>query len=117
MEYEQNILHCNFGSFMTSCSSGGSSEVMKLGPDTFKVEASAHNIFGGGSPEARNESLKMANSHCSKLGKEIFVTNKSSNFERPFYRHTVTFRCLDKNDPALVRAVYEKEADVVIKQK
>jgi len=100
---------------LQGCSIGSSSNAMKLGPDTYEVEASSHNIFGGGSPEARSKSLQKANYHCESLGKEILVTNKVSSFERPFYRYSVTFKCLDKNDPTLVRPVYEKEADIVIK--
>ena len=90
---------------------------MKLGPDTYQVEASSHNFYGGGSPEAKNTSIQAANNYCNKLGKEILVTNTQSSFERPFYRHSVTFRCLDKSDPELVRPKYEKEADIVIKSK
>jgi hypothetical protein len=93
------------------------SQVMKLGPDTFQVEATSHNIYGGGSPEAKNNALTSANNYCSQLGKEVLVTNIASDFERPFYRSTITFNCLDKSDPSLVRPSYEKEADIIIKNK
>ena len=101
--------------FITGCAS--TSQVMKLGPDTYQVEATSHNIYGGGSPEAKSNALSSANKYCNKLGLEVLVTNIASGFERPFYRSTITFNCFSKNNPNLVRPVYEKEADIVIKNK
>jgi hypothetical protein len=100
---------------ISGCAS--TSQVMKLGPDTYQVEASSHNIYGGGSPEAKSNALVSANNYCTNLGKEVLVTNIESGFERPFYRSTITFNCLNKNDPSLKRPIYEKEADIVIKNK
>ena len=100
---------------LAACSN--TSHVMKLGPDTYQVEGSAHNFYGGGSPEARGNAYAAAERQCASLGKEIIVKNIASTFERPFYRTTLTFQCLSKGDPDLVRPVYEKEADIVIKQR
>jgi hypothetical protein len=100
--------------FIAGCAS--TSGVLPLGPDTYRVSASRHNMSGG-SPAAQSDALTSAQAHCAGLGKEMLVTNTSSSFERPHYSFTATFRCLKQGDPALVRPSYEQAPDVVIQDR
>ena len=92
---------------------GTTGDVMKMGPDTYSVTASKHNMSGGAAA-AQTNALNLANNKCETLSKEILVVNTSTSFDRPFYTHSVTFRCLEKNDPQLARPSYKKEPDVII---
>ena len=95
---------------------GSTGGVMPMGPDTFAVTASKHNMSGG-APDAESNALSSAYAHCASLGKEMLVKNVSKSFERPFYNHSITFQCLSKNDPALVRPDYRNTPDVVIENR
>lgn len=99
---------------LTGCGTTG--EAMKMGPDTYSVSASKHNMSGG-APAAQNNALSMANAKCESLSKELLVLNTASSFDRPFYTCSLTFRCLSKGDPELTRPSYSKEPDVVIEDK
>ena len=98
---------------LSGCSS---STPMKLGPDTYQVTESSHNIFGGGASGAQKEALTSANEHCVKLKKELLVKNINATFERPHNNSTVTFYCLNADDPELKRPEYD-HADIIIKNK
>ncbi len=95
---------------------GSTGGVMKLGPDTYTVTASKHN-FAGGAPSAQSNALEMANAHCEGMGKEVLVKNTTSGFDRPMYTYSVTFQCLNKTDPSLVRPSYKQAPNVVIENK
>lgn len=95
---------------LVACGSTGG--VMKLGPDTYTVSASKHYTSGGA--VAKTNALESANNHCLQLGKELLVTNTSNGYEAPFYTYSVTFNCLNKNDPQLTRPTYKKSPDVLI---
>jgi hypothetical protein len=90
---------------------------LPMGPDTFRITASAHQVVGGGMPAAERSALEGALAKCSSIGRELLVTNTAMGFDRPMYRFTATFRCLEKGDPQLVRPIYEKSPDVLIEDR
>jgi hypothetical protein len=67
---------------VTGCTS--SSGVLKVAPDTYTVSASSPTGV-----EARKVALTEANEYCSKLGREIVVTNEK--ISAPSI--DITFRC------------------------
>lgn len=90
------------------------SGVVRLGPDTFLVSASA-DIFRGGGAGARGVALNDAQEHCRKLGKELLTTNlKQGGFVGGGGTTEVVFRCLDQGDPELKRPTLERAPDTVI---
>lgn len=99
---------------LQGCGSTGS--VLKMGPDTYRVSASRHNMAGG-STAAEADALQTANSHCQGLSKEVLVTNTSSDFDRPFYNYTATFQCLNSDDPGLHRPQYRPAPTTVIEDR
>ena len=114
MRVFSNFLLCVVvGIILTGCGSTG--DVLPMGPDTFIVSASKHYTSGGA--EAQSNALSAANTHCASLGKEILVKNTSSNYAAAFYNFSVTFRCLDKNDPELARPSFQNSPDVIIEDR
>lgn len=99
---------------LQGCGSTGS--VLKMGPDTYRVSVSRHNMAGG-SPAAETAALQSANAYCQSLGKEVLVTNTSSDFDRPFYDYTATFQCLNSGDPGLHRPHYTPTPTTVIEDR
>ena len=96
---------------LPGCGTTGS--VLKMGPDTYRVSASKHNMVGG-APAAESDALSSANAYCEKHGKEVLVTNSASDFDRPFYTYTATFQCLGANDPGLHRPNYRPAPSLII---
>ena len=102
--------------FLTSCAQ--SSGVLKLGPDTYNISVHAAPVRGGTSG-AKKVAITKANQYCLESNKEILVTNINTrpSSHLPGGTADINFKCLNKNDPDLVRPSYEKEADIVIKNK
>lgn len=96
---------------LSACGTTG--KVLTLGPDTYRISASKHNLSGG-APEAEANALQSAESFCISKGKQVLVTNMSSGFDRPYNTYTATFRCLAAGDPDLRRPVYQPAPDMVI---
>jgi hypothetical protein len=96
---------------LSACGSTGT--VMQMGPDTYTVTASKHNMSGGAS-DAQNNALASATAYCSSMGKDLLVKNAFSSFERPYYSYSITFRCLAESDPALKRPTDRKSPDTGI---
>ena len=96
---------------LSACGTTG--KVLTLGPDTYRVSASKHNLSGG-APEAEANALESAASYCTAQGKQLLVSNMSSGFNRPYYTYTATFHCLSAGDPELRRPVYQSAPDLVI---
>lgn len=92
-----------------------STGVLKMGPDTFSISSSS--IVG--ILEAKKKAINEANQHCASLDREIFISNTSFKPADHFADSTadVTFYCLSKGDPDLVRPVYQAAPDVIIKNK
>jgi hypothetical protein len=95
-----------------------SSGVLKMGPDTYTVSATAAPARGGSS-EARKLALADANQYCAKLSQEILVTNIGTATTNVYGAGSadVTFRCLAKGDPELQRPEYQKSPDTVIEDR
>jgi len=94
-----------------------SSGIMAVGPDTYLITTAADAFRGGGSG-ARQVALSEAQQHCTKLNKELLVTNmETSPFVGGGKSFDVTFRCLVKSDPELSRPTYKKTPDVVIEDR
>jgi hypothetical protein len=95
-----------------------SSGVMKMGPDTYSTSVAASPIRGG-TVGAKQMAMNDAGQYCAASGKEILVTNTSSQTTNNAGAGTVdiTFRCLAKGDPDLVRPDYRKPADTVIEDR
>ena len=71
-----------------------SSDISKLGPDTYNISTSARPIRGG-SVEALRIALSEADALCAKSGKQAFVTN----FKTSKNHAEVTFRCEEEGQP------------------
>lgn len=99
------------GTALAGC--GTTSKVLTLGPDTYRISASKHNLSGGAA-DAEANALESAETFCTSRGKQILVTNMSSGFDRPFYTYTATFQCLAAGDPELRRPFYKSAPDMVI---
>lgn len=95
---------------------GTTGGVSKMGPDTYRVSASKHNMAGG-APSAESNALNLANAHCEQLGKEVLVMNTTADFDRPFYTYTATFRCLNSGDPGLHRPDYVPAPTTIIEDR
>ena len=68
-----------------------SSDVLKLGPDTYRISTNAPPVRGG-SVEAKRIALSQATEICANSGKEAFVTN----FKTSQNNAEVYFRCADR---------------------
>jgi hypothetical protein len=93
-----------------------SSGVLKMGPDTYSVNATASPARGGVSG-AKRMVYEEANQECSKQGKEMLVVNE--RLTRTPYQGAgsvdLTFRCLSKGDPEMEkRPEYQDRPDVII---
>jgi len=89
-----------------------SSGVLPMGPDTFSVSADDLNPS-----TAKQAALTQAQHHCTSLGREILVTNTRTTRGEARTLYDVTFRCLSKGDPELVRPTYETPPDVRIEER
>jgi len=99
---------------VSACSSTGS--VLTLGPDTYRVSASQHNLTGG-APAAEERALQTAQAYCTNMGKQVLVTNTSSDFDRPLYTFSANFRCLAQGDADLQRPTYRSAPNLVIESR
>ena len=95
-----------------------SSGVLKMGPGTYTISATAAPPRGGHS-KAMEIALTEANQYCTQMGKEILVMNTQTVASAPFRGGSmeVTFRCLDKDDPELQRPEYRQTPNVVIEDR
>lgn len=89
-----------------------SSGVLAMGPDTFSVSADDLN-----SSTAKQAALTEAQTHCKTLGKEILVKNTKVSRGQARTIYDVTFRCLSKGDPELIRPTYEIAPDIRIEDR
>jgi hypothetical protein len=76
--------------YISACTTP-SSEVVKVGPDTYRISTSAPAVRGG-SVEAKRIALSQANDFCEKIGKQAFVTDFKSSKNNA----EVDFRCEDR---------------------
>ena len=101
---------------LVACASSGG--VQQLGPETFTVSAAASPARGGYST-AKTMALNTANEHCTRLGKEILVSNigiATTNIHGAGSAD-ITFRCLATGHADLRRPEYRRAPDVVIEDR
>ena len=89
---------------------GELSEILPLGPDTFKLHVSGP-VWYMNEIEAR--ALSSANAYCLKLNKVYLATT----FGFVATTYNVTFRCLSQGDPELKRASIGAAPDVIIENR
>lgn len=107
-----------FSSFLISACASNSG-VLQLGPDTYTVTGSGvgSGSISGNDINAKRNALKEANAYCTKIGRNILVTN--TGMQSTVYGSTsdITFKCLDSEDSEYKRPSYRKEADITIENK
>ena len=81
---------------ISACSTPPSSDVLKLGPDTYRISTNVPPVRGG-SVEAKRIALTQANEICANSGKETFVID----FKTSKNNAEVNFRCADRGLPKL----------------
>ncbi|WP_292992584.1 hypothetical protein [Nitrosomonas sp.] len=86
---------------MTGCLS--TSQVLEMGRDTYSVTSTADGYRLAS--QARESAFQAGTEKCTSLGKRFMFINESSARTRMGIDTTVTvtFRCLNENDPEYVR--------------
>jgi len=95
---------------LAAACAGCSYGVSPLGPDTYRVQVSGVVFNGAGTGLAQTQALQDANKYCVDHGKQILVINISGDAANS----QVDFRCLQPNDPGLVRPTPAPVPNVVI---
>lgn len=100
------------------CACAMSSGVLKMGPDTYTLTVGASPLREG-VVGAKQLALEEASRYCSAAGREILVTNTSSETinVRGAGTMDITFRCLAAGDPDLQRPDYRVPATTVIEDR
>lgn len=77
------------------------SQVLEMGKETYSVSSTADGLSEAST--ARGKAFEKGKAHCTKLGKQFLFLSESSTPTRMGIDTTisVTFRCLNENDPAL----------------
>lgn len=103
------------GLLLSGC---GTSSVLQLGPDTYRVSAVAPPIAGGVAA-AEEAALGAAQRYCASLRREVLVQTLGTAPARlgGQARSSVNFRCLAAGDPELRRPVLEPAPDVVVEDR
>jgi hypothetical protein len=79
-----------------------SSGVLKTGPDTYTVAVHAAPARGG-IAGAKRIAYTQANAECDRQGRQILTVSEETGHDFPAAgRVNITFRCLPKDDPALI---------------
>lgn len=97
---------------LTGCVS--TSQVLEMGRDTYSVSATADGYRTAAS--ARQSAFAAGAQQCAALGKKFLFINESMQRTRMGIDTTVTvtFRCLNENDPEYTRPNIQQVPDVVI---
>jgi hypothetical protein len=92
-------------------------EVLPVGPDTYRVSGTAINSFGGYTT-AETEALTKANEYCQSQGRQLLMLNHQDSAPTLGSGAAgVTFRCLAPGDPELRRPNYRPGPNVVIENR
>lgn len=78
------------------------SDIIKVGPDTYRADGSC-----GGGEEARDAGI-----FCERMGKEVLVTNMRGYGDSG--KNQTIFRCLAKGDSGYRRPDYQPAPNVII---
>ena len=96
-----------------------SSGVLKVGPDTFTITASA-SPGKGGVPAAKRIAYTEAGEECGKRGLEVFALSEKSaspTWTEGMAKTELNFRCLRADDPEFKRQQLGASPDTVIEQR
>lgn len=90
------------------------SQVLEMGRDTYSVTATADGYRLAS--QARESAFQAGTEKCTSLGKRFMLINESTARTRMGIDTTVTvtFRCLNENDPKYVRPNIQQTPNVVI---
>jgi len=84
--------------------------IVPFGPDTYSLSLSG---IKGGSSRARTVALRKANEFCKLKNQEFMpIRDKTGGWS-----YTIVFRCLNPDDPELVRPKPDLEPAVVVEDK
>jgi hypothetical protein len=97
-----------------------STGILPAGPDTHTISEKFAPIRGGGD-EAERDSLTKANDFCAQQGR-VFVPNNMGQNNVAGNPHgptgcTVTFRCLQPNDPAVANYRLQQAPNIIVEQR
>jgi|SRR5476651_1155526 hypothetical protein len=103
---------------LAGCAS--STGILPAGPDTYTLSERFAPVRGGGD-EAQRDALTKANEFCQEKGR-IFVPNnmgQAGNLANPYgpTGYTVTFRCLQPNDPAVASYRLQSAPNLIVEQR
>ena len=91
------------------------SGIMPIGPDTYRVAVSVYNMYLMKGQEA---ALNQARNHCVSIGLEFMIVGTSSkNTGVGDILYEVTYRCLAKGDPDLIRPTPVRAPDISVEVK
>jgi hypothetical protein len=97
--------NCLIGLITVAGGCAVSSGVLKTGPDTYTITVSAAPARGG-IAGAKKIAYTKANAECASQGREILTVSEETGHDFPAAgRANITFRCLPKDDPALINSV------------
>jgi hypothetical protein len=91
-------------------------EVLPVGPDTYRVNAAAPHGLGGYAT-AGADALKKANEYCQSQGRQIMMVTDQNASSLGIGAAAVTFRCLAPGEPGLQRPNYRPAPNVVIENR
>jgi hypothetical protein len=97
-----------------------STGILPAGPDTYTISEKLAPIRGGGDA-AEREALTKANDFCAQHGQQFVPNNmgQSGNLSNPYgpTGYTVTFRCLQPNDPAVANYHLQQAPNLIVEQR
>jgi hypothetical protein len=99
------------------CGCASSTGILPAGPDTYILSEKFAPVRGGGD-EAQRDALTKANEYCTQQGR-VFVPNnmgQAGNLANPYgpTGYSVTFRCLQPNDPVVANYRLEQGPNVIV---
>jgi hypothetical protein len=84
-----------------------STGILPMGSDTYTVHISRLTQV-----DSQAQATQEANDYCRNLGRQFLPINYSG-----WNEFSLTFRCLPRNDPELVRPIYGSVPNVVIENR
>jgi hypothetical protein len=95
----------------------GTTDVLPVGPDTYRVSGTAINSFGGYTT-AEAEALNKVNEYCQSQGRQLLMLNHQDSAPTLGSGAAgVTFRRLAPDDPELKRPNYKPGPNDVIENR
>jgi hypothetical protein len=100
---------------LAGCTSTG---ILPAGPETYTITKNVIYALGG-TNEAEREAMTEANKSCQDKGLTFIPTamGPSGPAGNMILGYTVTFRCLQPNDPAVAKYQLGQSPNVIIEQR